>query len=103
MKNIVRKVMKHEMGMVNVQATGKGWEGANGLDDTEEILVHNHHYHPGHNEPKGERTIENLIKHWDGQKVWAQLEDGMWRQATVIAAVPAEDPKEAWHFVLGNL
>lgn len=49
------------------------------------------------------RTIGNLTEWWDGKQVWALIDkqEGMWRQATIIATVPdKDDPNAPWSFVL---
>jgi hypothetical protein len=70
------------------------------LDGFLEILGEKHNTHPASGQPKGERTIENLEKHWDGKQVWGLMEDGIWRQATVLLCCPAEDPADPWTFIL---
>lgn len=63
-----------------------------GLEDKE----HMRHAHMA-------RTIGNLTDFWDGKQVWALIDrqEGMWRQATIIATVPdKDDPNAPWAFVL---
>lgn len=67
-----------------------------------DLIVHGHKYHPDHSKKViGDRAIENLVKHWDGQKVWAVV-DGIWRQATVLSTVPNPEPGGEWTFTLGS-
>lgn len=49
------------------------------------------YHHPlfGKYKTDGTRSIPNLVTPWDGKQVWAVADkkEGMWRQATIIAAV----------------
>jgi hypothetical protein len=98
-------------GYVQVSAP---WLGPFNIDgNPTEFMVKDHGTHPsaksksGQMDPEREKTIGDLVKHWDGQKVWGLMEDGMWRQATVVATVPPkdedkDDPRAPWTFILGT-
>jgi hypothetical protein len=95
-------------GYVQVSAP---WLGPFNIDgESTEFMVKDHGTHPDLKDPnrrrgssERSRTIGELIKHWDGQKVWGLMEDGMWRQATVLATVPPkDDPTAPWTFILGT-
>lgn len=71
------------------------------LPGLRQILKDSPHLHPAHgSKAKGNREVSELIKHWDGKKVWALFEDKMWRQGSVIATIPNRAPGKPWVFIL---